>query len=181
MTTNEQLEQLEIKMKAMTDSMMTMQALVTEQNKFLNKQGNEIEFLKSKLTSGSGMSKTSVTDKEQQKQMAKDMSETVKIVKDAVPILLSGSPGNYDKWMERLLEVFKLQHYIPIATFLEGVGLEEVTGIVKKEVDVETKASSASSTPTITSTTAPTISEHAAQTFFAFLTSKLDDGVGTVV
>ena len=158
-------------MQAMNKSMQAMQVVIQDQHKFIKNQGEEIEILKNKISSGKG-SVTSVADKEQQKQMAKDATETAKIVKDAVPVLLIGSPGNYDKWKERLLEVFKLQHYVPIANFLHGVGLEEVTGIVKKE-EPETK--------TIIAEDVPTISEQAAQNFFAFLTSKLDDGFGPVV
>lgn len=169
------MEKMEEMLKAMNQSMQAMQVVIQDQHTFIKNQGEEIEILKNKISSGKG-SLTSVADKEQQKQMAKDATETAKIVKDAVPVLLIGSPGNYDKWKERLLEVFKLQHYVPIANFLHGVGLEEVTGIVKKE-ETETKTIIVSSTPDAV----PTISEQAAQNFFAFLTSKLDDGFGPVV
>ena len=87
------MEKLEEMMQAMNKSMQAMQVVIQDQHKFIKNQGEEIEILKNKISSGKG-SVTSVADKEQQKQMAKDATETAKIVKDAVPVLLIGSPGN---------------------------------------------------------------------------------------
>ena len=153
---------------------------------FMKDQAQEIDELRRELktTTTSSISTGSVTrsavdDKETKKQLAKDAAETAKLAKEAVPKLLMATPGNYEKWKERLQEVFKLRSYREIAKFLSGIGLESVTGIVKKE-EVKVGSSSSSSTP-ISTHAAPTISDEAAENFFAFLTSKLDDEFGSIV
>ena len=160
------MKKMEDMLKAMNESMQAMQAVIQDQHAFIKSQGEAIEVLKSKITSGEG-SLTGSTDKERQKQMVKDSMETAKIAKEAVPKLMIASPGNYADWRERLQEVLKLRPYRGIAKFLQNVGLKPVTGILKIESTDESK--------TLSLSTDENIPDETFENFFAFLTSKLTD------
>ena len=160
------MKKMEDMLKAMNESMQAMQAVIQDQHAFIKSQGEAIEVLKSKITSGEG-SLTGSTDKERQKQMVKDSMETAKIAKEAVPKLMIASPGNYADWRERLQEVLKLRPYRGIAKFLQNVGLKPVTGIVK----IESKDEST----TLSLSTDENIPDETFENFFAFLTSKLTE------
>ena len=61
------MKKMEDMLKAMNESMQAMQAVIQDQHAFIKSQGEAIEVLKSKITSGEG-SLTGSTDKERQKQ-----------------------------------------------------------------------------------------------------------------
>ena len=173
------IEELTKLVESMNQRMIGMQEFMKDQAQEIDELRRELKTTTTSSISTGSVTRSAVDDKETKKQLAKDAAETAKLAKEAVPKLLMATPGNYEKWKERLQEVFKLRSYREIAKFLSGIGLESVTGIVKKE-EVKVGSSSSSSTP-ISTHAAPTISDEAAENFFAFLTSKLDDEFGSIV
>ena len=149
---------MEIMMQEMSEQMLAMQ-------EFIKEQSLEIAALK-KGSKGT----MSATESVVSKGMLKEIEDTKKIAKEAVP-KLTIVPDNFKIWGDKMKEVLKLM--TNIQEFLMGVGLEEIQTIVKSE---GTKKATAASL-----TTKPIVSEAEATNFFIFLTSRLSDDLAPLV
>ena len=113
-----ELERMEIMMQEMSGQMLAMQ-------EFIKEQSLEITALK-KGSKGT----MSATESVISKGMLKEIEDTKKLAKEAVP-KLTVVPDNFKIWGDKMKEVLKL--LTNIQEFLMGVGLEEIKTIVKTE------------------------------------------------
>ena len=152
---------MEMMMQEMSGQMMAMQ-------EFIKEQSLEITALKK-----GSMGTMSATGSVMAKGMLKEIEDTKKIAKEAVP-KLTVVPDNFKIWGDKMKEVLKLM--TNIQEFLMGVGLEEIQTIVKSE-----STKKVASTSSTSSTTSPSVSEVEATNFFIFLTSRLSDDLASLV